>query len=51
MVRRLHEDVLDVRPHLGVAQHLVALVDHEELALNGLGSTFSNWMSLCLARS
>lgn len=33
VVRSLHEDVLDVRTHLSVPQHFVALVYHEELAL------------------
>lgn len=33
VVGSLDEDVLHVGPHLRVAQHLVALVHHEELAL------------------
>jgi hypothetical protein len=32
VVGSLHEDVLHVCPHLRVAQHLIALVHHEELA-------------------
>lgn len=30
----LDEDVLDISPHASRAQHLIAFVDHEELALS-----------------
>ena len=51
VMRSLHEDVLDVCSHARVAQHLVALIHHEELALNITCLTFSKSINLCLARS
>lgn len=51
VVRSLDEDVLNIRTHLGIPEHLVALVHHEELALNHTEATLSKLMSLCFARS
>jgi hypothetical protein len=51
VVRSFDKNVLNVCPHLRVAQNLIALVDHEEFALSSQNSTLSKWMSLCLARS
>ena len=51
VVRGLDEDILNVSPHLGVSEHFIAPIHNEELALNQARVTFSNWISLCLARS
>lgn len=51
VVRSLDEDVLNIRSHLGISEDFVALVHHEELALNHRGGTLSKLMSLCFARS
>ena len=51
VMRSLNEDILNISPHLGVSQHFVTLVDNEKLALHRTNLTFSNWISLCLAKS
>lgn len=36
----LDEDILNIRPHFRVAEHLIALINNEELALNHKPITF-----------
>ena len=51
LVGRLDEDVLHVSPHARAAEHAVALVDDEVLALGKGERTLSKRISLCFASS